>query len=196
MTLWVQNFFKNFSYCGVEMNYIKSENFLCFATLLEMIFCDIGIEEYTRFDIAENLGITLPPSAKGLVRNAAYSNYEYEWGIRIDSQKLNTFFHKSGINLHAEYILTTAYTMLDEEVKKWDHCYVIFLFSYGKLIGNFELQDVGHAALFIDMQNPQEIRIYDPGPKDCGKKKVSCYRMEEAMYQRRGGYVLIKKLSN
>ena len=83
--------------------------------------------------------------------------------------------------------------MLKEEVRKWVQCYVIFLFSYGELIGSFEFQEVGHAALFVDIINPQEVCIYDPGPKDSGEKKVSCYRLEEAMYKRRAGYVLIKK---
>lgn len=175
------------------MKYIKSENYLCFATLLEMILNDIGIQRYTRFDIAEELGITLPLSAKGLVNKANYSNDEFEWGIRIDPKKLNTFFQKKGIILQAEYIQATPYTMIEEEIRRWKQCYVIFLFSYGELIGNLELQEVGHAALFIDMPNPQKVRIYDPGPKDSGEKNVNCYRLEEAMYQRRAGYILIQK---
>lgn len=175
------------------MEYIQSENYLCFATLLEMILNDIGIQKYTRFDIAEELGITLPSSARGLVNKANYSDDEFEWGIRIDSKKLNTFFQKKGIILQAKYIRATPYTMLEEEIRKWNQCYVIFLFSYGELVGNSELQEVGHAALFVDMPSPQKVRIYDPGPKDSGEKNVNCYRLEEAMYQRRAGYVLIQK---
>lgn len=178
---------------GVSMEYIQSENYLCFATLLEMILKDLGIQKYTRFDIAKELGITLPMSEIGLVNGANYSDDEFEWGIRIDSKKLNKFFQKAGIGLQAEYIHTTPYTMLKEEVRKWVQCYVIFLFSYGELIGSLEFQEVGHAALFVDIINPQEVCIYDPGPKDSGEKKVSCYRLEEAMYKRRAGYVLIKK---
>ena len=59
------------------MEYIQSENYLCFATLLEMILNDIGIQKYTRFDIAEELGITLPSSAQGLVNKANYSDDEF-----------------------------------------------------------------------------------------------------------------------
>lgn len=176
------------------MKYIKSENYLCFATLLEMIFEDIGIQKYTRFDIAEELGITLPSTANGLVNRANYSNNEFEWGIRIDIKKLNAFLQEAGIALRAEYIYATPYTMLEDEVKKWKQCYVIFLFSYGELIGNFDLQKVGHAALFINMPNKREICIYDPGPKNNGEKNITCDRLEEAMYQRRAGYVLIQRI--
>jgi len=176
------------------MKYIQSENYLCFATLLEMVLYDIGMQKYTRFDIAEELGITLPSSARGLVRGADYSDDEFEWGIRIDSKKLNMFFQKNGIKLHAEYIHATPYTMLEEEIRKWSQCYVIFLFSYGELIGDSELQEVGHAALFVDMPDSQKVRIYDPSPKDSGEKSINCYRLEEAMYQRRAGYVLIQKV--
>lgn len=176
------------------MEYIKSENYLCFATILEMILKDIGIQRYTRFDIAEKLGITLPSNARGLVKGAYYNDDEFEWGIRVDSEKLNFFFQKNRINFQARYIHATPYTMLEEEARKWSQCYVIFLFSYGELIGNSELQEVGHAALLVDMPDSQNVRIYDPGPKDSGKKSVNCYRLEEAMYQRRAGYVLIQKV--
>lgn len=147
------------------MKYIKSENYLCFATLLEMILRDIGIQRYTRFDIAEELGITLPQSENGFVNRAVYSDNAFEWGIKMDAKKLNAFFKKADIALSAEYIYTTPYTMLEDEVKKWKQCYVIFLFSYGELINNFDLQKVGHAALFINMPNKQEICMYDPGTK-------------------------------
>ena len=176
------------------MKYIKSENYLCFATLLEMILNDVGIQKYSRYDIAEELGITLPLNAKGLVDKADYSDDEFEWGIKVDSDKLNMFFNEHGISLHAKYIHATPYTMLEEEIRKWNQCYVIFLFSYGELIGNSELQEIGHAALFVNMPTTQKVCIYDPGPKDSGEKNINCYRLEEAMYQRRAGYVLIQKV--
>lgn len=176
------------------MKYIQSENYLCFATLLEMILNDVGIQKYSRYDIAEELGITLPLNAKGLVDKADYSDDEFEWGIKVDSDKLNMFFNEHGISLHAKYIHATPYTMLEEEIRKWNQCYVIFLFSYGELIGNSELQEIGHAALFVNMPTPQKVCIYDPGPKDSGEKNINCYRLEEAMYQRRAGYVLIQKV--
>ena len=174
------------------MEYIESENYLCLATLIEIVLKDIGIRKYTRFDIAEELGITLPPSARGLVKGASYSEDEFQLGIKIDSEKMNSFFDRNEINLHAKYTQATPYTMLEEQISKWNQCYVIFLYSYGELVGNSELQDVGHAALFISMPNQQEVRIYDPGPKDSGEKNVCCYRLEEAMYQRRGGYILLQ----
>ena len=175
------------------MKYIQAENYLCFAALLEMILGDVGVG-YTRFEIAENLGVTLPLRAKGRLKGAEYSNNEFEWGIKVDSGKLNEFFRKNKINLHAEYIHTTPYTMLEEKIKKWNQCYVIFLFSYGELIGNSELQEMGHAMLFINMVDSQNIRVYDPGPNDCGEKVINCYRLEEAMYRRRAGYVILHKI--
>lgn len=176
------------------MEYLKSENYFCFATLLEMILNDFGYNEYTRFDIAEELGITLPSSAKGIVNKANYSNNELDWGIKINAENINRFFSKNHIKLHSEYIYATPYTMIEEDVKEWNQCHVVFLFSYGKLIGNLDLENLGHAALFLYMHSKQEVCIYDPGPKDCGKKIVNCYRLEEAMYQRRGGYILFQRI--
>lgn len=176
------------------MEYIKSENYLCFATILEMILKDSGIHRLTRFDIVEELGIMLPSTARKLVKNAYYSDNQFDWGIRIDTEKLNLFFQKNRISFQAEYIYATPCTMIKEEVEKWSQCYVIFLFSYGELISDSELQEVGHAALFIDMRDSQNVCIYDPGPKDAGEKIVNCCKLEEAMYQRNAGYVLIRKL--
>lgn len=178
------------------MKYIKSENFLCFATLIEMILNDIGIQKYTRFDIAEELGITLPLSERGIIKNANYSEDKFDWGICVDSEKLNSFFKMGEINLQSKYIYATPYTMLKQETLNWDKCYVIFLFSYGELTYNIELQEIGHSVLFIDMPNSREVRIYDPGPKESGEKNVDCYRMEEAMYQRRAGYIIIHEINS
>lgn len=98
------------------MEYIQSENYLCFATLIEMILKDIGIREYTRFDFAKDLGITLPPSESGMIGRVDYTNDEFDWGIRVDSEKINTLFYKIGINLQTKYVHVTPYTMIREEV--------------------------------------------------------------------------------
>lgn len=176
------------------MKYIQSEDYLCFATLLEMVFNDIGVQKYTRFDIAEDLGITLPLRAKGFLKRAHYSDDEFEWGIKVSSESLNAYLKKNGINLWAQYIRVTPYTMLEDEVRKWNQSYVIFLFSYGELIGDSKFEEVGHAALFINMFDSSKICIYDPGPDASGKKNIDCYCLENAMYKRRAGYILLHKV--
>ena len=105
-----------------------------------------------------------------LVKGASYSEDEFQLGIKIDSEKMNAFFDINEINLHEKYTQVKAYTMLEEQIPKWNQCYVILLYSYRELVGNSALQDVGHAALFISMPSQQEVRIYDPGPKDSGEK--------------------------
>lgn len=62
------------------------------------------------------------------------------------------------------------------------------------MFGKSDLQKIGHAALFVNMPNQQEVCIYDPGPRESGEKNVDCYRLEEAMYQRRAGYILVQKV--
>lgn len=180
------------------MDYIKSESFLCVATLLEMILRDQGDIKHDRFRIANDIGITLPPTQEKLknrIRNAKISSDVVECGIRIDPVQIEDLFKKYGVTLNVEYMRATPFLMLKDEEKSWGNAYVIFLFSYGELVDNTDLEDVGHAALYIGHSSDfQTVTIYDPGPDGYGKKDVKTMVLEEAMYQRRGGYLLIKKI--
>lgn len=176
------------------MDVIISENYLCFATLIEMVLRDSGINDISRFYVAEQLGITLPTGYSKLNIAAKYSDDIFEQGIKIEDNRLNTFFKENNICLHAEYYHATPFTMLEEEFKHIHFDYVIFLFSYGELMHKFNLKDVGHVALYMNNIENGKIDLYDPGPDNPGIKTVNCYELEEAMYQRRGGYLTVSRI--
>lgn len=175
------------------MDLIISENYLCFATLIEIILRDFGNKDISRFFVAEQLGITLPVGYSKLNIAAEYSDDSFQQGIKVEADRLNSFFKENNIALYAKYYHATPFTMLEEGLRRFPYDYVIFLFSYGELMHKSELREVGHAALYMNNMDNGKIDIYDPGPNDSGIKTVNCYELEEAMYQRRGGYLTICK---
>lgn len=179
------------------MEYIKSESFLCVASLLEMILRDQGDKRHDRFQIANELGITIPPTQlelKKRIPKAKISSNEYEYGIMINPIQFEQLFKNYGVALNVEYIKATPFIALGNDEKDWNNAYVLFLFSYGELIHDPDLEQIGHAALYITHSaDSRFFTIYDPGPDDCGEKNVKTSTLEEAMYQRRGGYLLISR---
>ena len=173
--------------------FIVSEHFLCLATIVEMILNDIGITQYDRFVIAESLGIVLPLSEYGWIRGAQYSDNMERWGIPFNERRLNDFFAKRSIPLYADYTFATPFSLTEEEINTWQDCYVIILLSYGEYNGNLDLLRCGHAVFYLGKSDEKLLTIYDPGPDESGKKRISASILGEAMYQRKGGYIRIFK---
>ena len=69
---------------------VQAENYLCFAALIEMILKNqkSDVLNISQFSIANELGVTVPKGYKRLVANQNYSDSEYEYGIKIDDEKL------------------------------------------------------------------------------------------------------------
>lgn len=70
---------------------------------------------------------------------------------------------------------------------------MIFTYSYGKLFGKPDLDDVGHVALLEKAVDDRTVEVYDPGPRDSGFKTIDLMRMYEAIEYKDGGTYLFVK---
>lgn len=174
------------------MEFIKADNYLCFAALLEMIIKDQKIYSCDQYTIAEQLGVTLSAENQNIRHNVTLSKNSFKLGITADIKRLNKFFANNNIHLKATIYHVTPYTSLCDDVRLFKNNYTVLLLSYGVLYGKIDMLNVGHAILYIEMVGTCAMRIYDPGPDGCGFKIIDCYRIEEAMYERQGGYLIIR----
>ena len=69
---------------------VLAENYLCFAALIEMILKNQSYDstKADQFFIANKLGVTVPTGYKRIVDNQVFSDNEYEYGIKINVDKL------------------------------------------------------------------------------------------------------------
>lgn len=176
---------------------ICAENYLCFAALLEMILKnqiskDIDINQYT---IANNLGVTVPRGYKKIVNNQTFSDNEYEYGIKINEEKLKDLL----LPYQISEIKNISINLLDDisffdTVKQYldEKYWIICGFSYGMLYGDASLNDCGHVNLILDIVGDSKILLYDPGPKNPGNKLVDEDKLYVAMRKHVGFLTLIK----
>lgn len=172
------------------MNYIKSENYLCFLTLLEMILSDSQKSLLTQYALAEKFGITVPPDYTTTLKNVTFSSNPRDLGVQITKSRLETFFQTEDIPMDVGYYdgSTLNEFTLDTQLKEFQDSdkYAIFTISYGSLYGKIELLELGHAILLVEVNNDDTVTIYDPGPKDSGLKDVKIDDLCVAMRSRGG----------
>lgn len=182
----------------MAIKYKKSENYLCFLALLEMILVDVlNTDLFNQYSLAEIFGITLPMNDSIPVKNVTYSDSPYEYGVHIDERKLNDFFLNTGIPINVVYYKVNPYedNLIDaygnDELRK--NKYIIYTYSYGSLYHEPQNIEVGHVALLEEVISERIIRIYDPGPRNSGSKTVDRLDMYDAMRERNAGMYVFEK---
>ena len=149
----------------------------------------------SQFSIANELGVTVPKGYKRLVANQNYSDSEYEYGIKIDDEKLKYMLSSYGVkevkNLPINYMDEFSFF---ETIKKLlnDNYWVICGFSYGMLYDDPELYDCGHVNLILNTIGDSKVVVYDPGPKNPGQKIIEEDNLYVAMRKHAGALTLIK----
>lgn len=175
------------------INEIIAVDYLCFFALLEMVLCDKGYNNWSQIDLANYFGVTLP---ENYTINGVYkyitSNDVKKYGYCIDVDEVNCFFDKNNISMKLSFESSNPYgfyTSIDGDKGKDE--YHIYAFSYGSLYLEPQNIMVGHVALHLN-RNGNDVEIYDPGPRNAGRKLVSESRLYDAMYDNRGGIFTIK----
>ena len=172
---------------------IVAENYLCLFALVEMILKDIGKSDFDQYELAEYFGITVPLDyVSDRINHVVHSCVEREWGTNISEKQLNEFFDINNIPLKAKFLTANPYNAYDEVESVSEKQYIIYLYSYGSLNHEPVNYDVGHASLLIGFLNNDKVRIYDPGPRNAGIKEVSVNSLYDAIYDNRGGIVIIE----
>lgn len=176
------------------MEFITAENYLCFYSLFEMILRDMGRNKWSQYSLANIFGVVLPNGEKiPNVDNVIYDDNEAMCGAHIDCNMINDFFKKESIALQINYVKANPYGVynIDNEIMKDKYC--IYAYSYGALYDEVLNINVGHTSLFLRDVNQEEIEIFDPGPRNAGRKVVKKYKMYDAMYDSKGGIYFFEK---
>lgn len=178
------------------MKYIIGEDYLCLFAVLEMVLKDIGVQDYSQYDLANYFGVTVPEEylISG-VHNLKYSNMEKDYGTHVTEKDLNAFFNEKGIPLMVEWLSANPFGEYPDAVYIPNDRYVIFLFSYGSLYQEPQNYTVGHASLLLENESHGMIKIYDPGPRNHGEKDVSINNLYDAVYDGRGGILIFNKVN-
>ncbi len=182
------------------MKYVVAEKYLCFYALLEMILCDVGITKFNQYDLANEFGVVLPTncSIPTVCENVSFSDDPFMQGAHIDKDEINSFFKKSNIHLKISYKNESIWSNHDYDKYVYspirDKHYYIYAFSYGCLYKESRNYRVGHVALLMDCKENSLLEIYDPGPRNSGKKIVSRDNMHDAMDEIYGGVYIIEPI--
>ncbi len=181
------------------MKYVLSYNYLCFEALIEMIVSDIKPElRFSQTDFAELFGVTVPNGEMTPIKNVSYSSTESEFGTKPCIEDINSFFCNNQVPLRVAFVNSnlcnemTFSTYIVNESKK---AYIMFAFCYGMLYDEPLNKDIGHVSLLEEVDEKSDmIKIYDPGPRNPGSKKVKIDDMLYAMRRRGGMYVFEKTI--
>lgn len=176
------------------MKYVLSYNYLCFEALIEMIISDVKPElHFSQIDLAERFGITVPYGEIIPVKNISYSSIESEYGTKLCIDDINLFFCNNQIPLLVSFVnsnLCNEMTFSTYIADKSEKAYIVFAFCYGMLYDEPLNKDIGHVSLLEEVDEKSDmIKIYDPGPRNPGGKKVKIDDMLYAMRRRGGMYV-------
>lgn len=183
------------------MRHIIAENYLCFYALLEVILSEIGINEFSQYDLANKFGVVLPYGHSiPTVHNVSFSDDIRAHGAHIDEEKINSFFEAYKIKLKISYIPENPYIDYDYDKSDYSafgaHQYYIYAYSYGSLYNDAKNYLVGHVSLLLNCQASGQLEIYDPGPRSSGVKVVKRIAMHDAMDDIHGGVYIIERFEN
>ena len=174
------------------MKSIIAENYLCFFAVLEMILKDIGYKNYNQYNLANYLGVVLPPNIeiKG-VNNVSFGNSESDYGYHLNIDKLGSFFKSNNIPLTIEYISANPFGNYPGATYIFKEKYVIVFYSYGSLYREPQNYDISHASLLMKNEVEGKVEIYDPGPRNSGAKTVLVSSLRDAIYDSEGGVLIL-----
>ena len=177
------------------MQAVKGENYLCFYALMEMILRNAGYNDWNQYNLANQFGVVLPSGyeIEGIY-NTSVGDSERLYGAHINCNDINKFFVDNKIHMNVSYVLANPYGEYSCEKKTSLDEYYIYTFSYGTLYKQPEYNKVGHAALVLKIYDEDRVKIYDPGPDDCGEKDIDLYYLHESMYDARGGIYIFKSI--
>jgi hypothetical protein len=159
--------------------FYPSEDYLCVATLLELILNNFGYN-IDRYEIANYFGVNIPVDEK-ISKVQHYYNTEdkNKLGIIINDNNINSIFNHFHIKLIEKY--TSINTILEESfvstVKKMmEESYVICGFDYGYVYDEPKNIRLGHVSIITEITD-DNVMLFDPGPRNFGMKKIDTYRL-------------------
>jgi hypothetical protein len=169
--------------------FYPSENYLCVATLLELILKNYGYNT-DRYEIANYYGVNIPPDAKiSNVQHYYHTEDKNKLGIIMNSNSINDLFDHLSIKLTEKYI--SINTLLEESFvstvqKMIEKSYVICGYDYGYVFDEPRNICLGHVSIITEITD-DSVMIFDPGPRNFGIKKLDTYRLFCGIKNRKDG---------
>jgi len=185
----------------MELNYLRfnpSENYLCVATLLELILKNFGYN-VDRYEIADYFGVNIPFGEKiNKIQNYCNTEDKNKYGIIINQDDINNFFYHYNIKLIEKFI--SINTLLEETFvpmiqKMMEDSYVICGFDYGYVYDEPKNKYLGHVSIITEITD-DNVKIFDPGPRNFGIKYLDTYRLFCGIKNKKDGLWCICECDN
>lgn len=181
---------------------IISEDFLCVATVLEIILKAEGFSSISRFQIASWFGLCLPDGFElkydFLEKGIFYSKDANQWGIRIKNDSLNEFFSANNLPFQEKYFPINQiadFSFLDDLRNVFANSrHTIVGFDYGKLFREERNLKIGHVGIVTQVVDEENCLLLDPGPRNPGLKKVSLEDLFDAIRSKKDGIWSINRV--
>ena len=173
-----------------EYPFILARPYMCVGAVVEAILRRRGITAISQMEVAEFLGICLPPGAQTSISNVRFSDDPEQWGMSLSSDGLNRIFDSFGVPLEERF--TSASTFEDWEfVDRVTEGLVAGFdlacgYEYCALHGTGVARS-GHVSIIAGMQDEDTFVLQDPGPQEPGLKHVSATTLYGAIRKREDG---------
>lgn len=179
-----------------EYTNIKAADFCCVGAVLETILIRNNYSDFDQYAIINEFGLTIPQTTRvsEKINNITYSDNPVDCGVKLKRDSLNNFFKNKGIRLVEDYISVCGIadyrfeSTLRSIPPEFD---VAFGFDYGSLYDIPDCYKIGHAGIFLKLEN-DNLYYLDPGPYNCGVRKVRIDDLYHAIKSKSDGLWVIK----
>jgi hypothetical protein len=172
-----------------ESAYIPSENYLCVASLLELVLYQFGYS-VSRYEISNYFGVNLPIGVT-IDKISNYKNIDDPnfFGIVIMPNLINQFFECYNIMLTEDYI--SINTISEDSFvslvdKKIANAFILCGYDYGYVHNEEKNLGIGHVSIISEIDDRYAI-IFDPGPRNYGFKKIDSDRLFSGIRRKNDG---------
>lgn len=184
------------------MNIFRSEHsFSCFAACLSMTTFNLTDIMVSQKNICDFLGLGLPNDSIDLIakldlKNVFVTDNSKEWGLDVDTTKINDLLLNYNVPLVCEFKSTLEF--FDFEFDEYltglttENKYPIIGFDYGYYTNGDNSQVYGHTIVGLTVKQ-QSLTAFDPGPKLFGVKNYDLYDLFVASKRKKGGIWSFKK---
>lgn len=169
----------------------------CVAATLSLALYNLSSIRIEQDEIASSLGLKVPSRDVKENSNEQYTDDINDIGIEIHEEALKKWLDVKRLAVEVSYeegckIAEIGFEDKIARLLKANY-QLIVLYSYGELVFQRELADLGHASVILDIDKANDfIKIFDPGPTNAGIKKISTLRLYDAM-RFKGGLLELKK---
>jgi hypothetical protein len=180
--------------CHARYELVTAEPFACVGAVIEMILASEGVRGVGQNQICERLGLHVPATYAGPIRNVVRTFDRKKWGVVITEGMLNRLFEELDVPIREAYAPVSRFQDWEFVDKARDALqsgsHVICGYDPGVLARD-QRPETGHVALMTFVEN-ETIGLLDPGPEGAGFRAVEAFDLYRAIHARKDGLWEIK----